>query len=728
MIFPGRNERKLRSFRKLLPHINDIQKAMTSLKKHEMRMKIMEIKHEISSIEDDKKRVKALNKLLPYIFGMVKEVARRVLQMPHYDVQILGGMGLHHGMITEMKTGEGKTLAATLPAFLNALAGRGVHIVTVNDYLAARDAKWMGAIYEYLGLTVKCIQAGMDEKERKEAYRADITYGTNNEFGFDYLRDNLRVNQEEMVQRPFHYAIVDEVDSILIDEARTPLIISGPAQLDTDLYKKVNTIIPKLKKIDYELDEKHKSVSLNDAGISHVEKLLQSAKLIDPKGELYDVQNMHVVHHVDQALKAHHLFEKDVDYIVKEGQVMLVDEFTGRIMEGRRYSDGLHQAIEAKENVEIQKENQTLASITYQNYFRLYPRLAGMTGTAATEAAEFEDIYKLSVLTINTHHPTIRKDEDDVIYQTIEEKYEEMVKYIQELHEKGQPILVGTVSIEKSELLSKLLKKAKIKHQVLNARYHEQEASIIGQAGRWKAVTIATNMAGRGTDIKLGGNLEMMLEEKIKPLKDPTEEKIEKIKEELEKTLSEEKKKVIEAGGLAIIGTERHESRRIDNQLRGRSGRQGDPGMSIFFLSLQDDLMRIFGSDKLSGFMKTLGVQRGEAIAHPWISKSLEKAQQRVEAQNYEARKNILKFDDVVNEQRKVIYRERHSIIRTEEMDEVVKDIIHSTNALLVEKYCDKNQADYTEWGFDILCKEVKITYNAADLDIKKNRRWGVSR
>jgi preprotein translocase subunit SecA len=585
----------------------------------------------------------------------------------------MGGMVLHRGSIAEMATGEGKTLVATLPVYLNALTGKGVHVVTVNDYLAKRDAEWMGRIYSFLGLTVGVIVHGLDDNERRAAYASDVTYGTNNEFGFDYLRDNMKYRLEEMVHRPFNYAIVDEVDSILIDEARTPLIISGPAEDSSELYKKVNALLPKLVDGDYEKDEKVRAVSLTEAGIQHMEELLQEAEVI--RGGLYDFDNVSVVHHVNQALRAHKLFSRDRDYIVKDDKVIIVDEFTGRMMEGRRYSEGLHQALEAKEGVTIQNENQTLASITFQNYFRMYPKLAGMTGTALTEAAEFEDIYKLGVVSIPTNVPVARKDHHDEVYRTADEKYEALITQVEECHKRQQPVLVGTVSIEKSETLSGLLKKRKIPHNVLNARYHEQEAAIISQAGRPGAVTIATNMAGRGTDIQLGGNLDMRLKLELADVTDETEcaRRADAIRQEI----AEAKKVVVDAGGLFVIGSERHESRRIDNQLRGRSGRQGDPGGSKFFLSLQDDLMRIFGSDRMDTMLQRLGLEKGEAIIHPWINKALEKAQQKVEAHNFEARKNLLKFDDVMNDQRKVIYEQRIELMSANEVQQAVLDMRH---------------------------------------------------
>ena len=631
--------------------------------------------------------IKKLDDILPEAFAVVREASKRVLNMRHFDVQLVGGMVLHKGMISEMKTGEGKTLVATLAVYLNALTGKGVHVVTVNDYLASRDAAWMGQLYKFLGLSVGCLTHGIDDEGRKIAYNADITYGTNNEFGFDYLRDNLKFHREEMVQRPFNYAIIDEVDSILIDEARTPLIISGAVEDQSELYQRINKYIPKLEARDYDKDEKQRSVSLSEDGMKTVENILRKDGVINEESNLYDIENVGIVHHVNQALRAHKLFTRDVDYIVKEGKVIIIDEFTGRMMEGRRYSEGLHQALEAKEHVKIQQENQTLASITYQNYFRLYPKIAGMTGTAMTEAAEFSEIYKLEVIEIPTHRPVSRADFDDEIYRTMAEKNDAILKQIDECHAKGQPVLVGTVSIERSEQLASLLKKKKIAHHVLNARYHEQEAAIIAQAGRFKAVTIATNMAGRGTDIVLGGNPEMT--------KDLSKEQH-----------AEEKRKVIEAGGLYVIGTERHESRRIDNQLRGRSGRQGDPGTSKFYLSLEDDLMRIFGSEKMTGMLQMLGLKDGEAIQHPWISRALEKAQQRVEARNFDIRKNILKFDDVMNDQRKVIYEQRIDLMEAVDISETLIDMREEVTMALVERYIpEKSYAE--QWDSEGLQKEM---------------------
>ncbi|MCR9212980.1 MAG: preprotein translocase subunit SecA [Proteobacteria bacterium] len=660
--FGSPNDRALKIIRTKVDEVNGFEEKFKSLTDDELRAMTETFRGQIEG-------GKTLDDLLPEAFACVREAASRALGERHYDVQILGGIVLHQGQITEMKTGEGKTLVSTLPVYLNALEGKGAHVVTVNDYLAKRDSEWMGQVYEKLGMTVGCVIHGLDDDQRRAAYAADITYGTNNEFGFDYLRDNMKFERAAMVQRAFNFAIVDEVDSILIDEARTPLIISGPAEDSSELYRAIDSLIPLLQEDDYEVDEKSKAVSFSETGTESIEKILDDADLL--KGDnLYDTENVSVVHHANQALRAHKLFEKDTDYIVKDDKVVIIDEFTGRMMDGRRYSDGLHQALEAKEKVTIQPENQTLASITFQNYFRLYDKLAGMTGTAATEADEFHEIYGLEVVEIPTNLDVARKDEDDEVYRTVEEKFEAIVDTVEDCRKRGQPVLVGTVSIEKSEMLSELLKKRKIAHKVLNARFHEQEAEIIGQAGQPGAVTIATNMAGRGTDIKLGGNEEMLVEEKTTGETDET--RIAEITKTIKSEIAEQRKKVLEAGGLFVIGTERHESRRIDNQLRGRSGRQGDPGTSRFFLSLQDDLMRIFGSERMDGMLRKLGLEDGEAIVHPWINKALEKAQQKVEARNYDIRKNLLKFDDVMNDQRKVIYEQRIDLMETEDVSETV--------------------------------------------------------
>ena len=645
-LFGSSNERRLKAYRARVEAINAMERELEGLSDDEIRARTDMFRRQIADGA-------SLDDLLVPAFATVREAAKRTLGQRHFDVQLIGGMVLHEGRIAEMKTGEGKTLVATLPVYLNALAGRGVHVVTANDYLARRDAGWMGQIYRFLGLTVGCIVHELDDEERRREYAADVTYATNNELGFDYLRDNMKYALDQMVQRGHYFAIVDEVDSILIDEARTPLIISGAVEDRSELYTTIDKFIPLLGPEDYELDEKTRSVTLTEAGNEHVEQLLREAGLLHGNS-LYDIDNVTVVHHVNQALRAHTLFKRDRDYIVKNRQVVIIDEFTGRMMEGRRYSEGLHQALEAKEGCPIQPENQTLASITFQNYFRLYEKLAGMTGTAATEADEFMNIYGLDVIEIPTNRPMIRLDEDDEVYRTAEEKYDAIVELIKDCHKRGQPTLVGTVSIEKSELLSERLKRARIPHNVLNARYHEQEAHIIAQAGVPGTVTIATNMAGRGTDIQLGGNADMRIEVETAGNEDE-EERARRI-EEIRREVEERKQQALAAGGLFVIGTERHESRRIDNQLRGRSGRQGDPGRSRFFLSLEDDLMRIFGSQRMDTMLQKLGLEEGEAIVHPWINKALEKAQQKVEARNFDIRKNLLKFDNVMNDQRKVIY------------------------------------------------------------------------
>jgi preprotein translocase subunit SecA len=653
-IFGTANDRAIKKLFVEVEKINKLEISIETLSDDQLRAKTIEFKEKLSNNIP-------LNDIMYEAFAVVREAARRVHNMRHFDVQLVGGLILHNGLITEMRTGEGKTLVATLPVYLNALTGKGVHVVTVNDYLARRDSNWMGKIYNFLGISVGCIIGQMSDDERRYAYSCDITYATNNELGFDYLKDNMKYSNESRVLRPLNFAIIDEVDSILIDEARTPLIISGPVDDKSELYSQIDILIKKLNIEDYDKDEQLKIVNLNEIGITHIESMLKVAALIKENTGLYDFENLGLVHYINQSLKAHILFKIDVDYLVADGKVQIIDEFTGRVMSGRRYSDGLHQALEAKERVQIQNENQTLASITFQNYFRLYRKLAGMTGTAMTESAELKDIYNLDVLAVPTHNKVTRKDYDDEIYGSVVEKYDAILKLIKDCYERGQPVLVGTVSIEKSEILSDLLKKNGIKHNVLNAKFHEQEAHIIAQAGRYKAVTIATNMAGRGTDIMLGGNIDMLIEQldKDKLSKISYKKSVEKIKEEL----VIEKEKVLTAGGLFVLGTERHESRRIDNQLRGRAGRQGDPGSTKFFLSLEDDLMRIFASDRISGILKTLGLKNGEAIFHPMISRSLEKAQQKVEANNYEMRKNLLRFDDVMNEQRKIIYEQRNEII-----------------------------------------------------------------
>ncbi|MBM3570104.1 MAG: preprotein translocase subunit SecA [Alphaproteobacteria bacterium] len=663
-VFGSANDRVLRGLRPQVERINAIEADLAKLDDAQLEARTPALRQRLAEGA-------TLDQLLVEAFATVREAAKRALGQRHFDVQLMGGMVLHKGSIAEMATGEGKTLVATLPSYLNALAGKGVHIVTVNDYLARRDAEWMGRIHRRLGLTVGCIVHGLEDDERRAAYACDITYATNSELGFDYLRDNMKYRLEAMVHRGFNYAIVDEVDSILVDEARTPLIISGPTEDSSEQYIKVDALIPKLDKGHFEIDEKMRSATLTEAGVEAVEEMLRTAELIKG-GSLYDIENVSVVHHVNQALRAHKLFRRDVDYIVKSDKLVLVDEFTGRMMEGRRYSDGLHQALEAKERVSIQAENQTMASITYQNLFRGYAKLAGMTGTAATEAAEFGDIYKLDVVTVPTNKTCVRKDNDDEVYRTLREKTDAVVALIEDCRKRGQPVLVGTVSIEKSETLSAVLKKKGVAHQVLNARYHELEAHIIAQAGRYGTVTIATNMAGRGTDIQLGGNPEMRIADETREL---AEDARAAARGRILAEVAEEKAKVIAAGGLYVVGTERHESRRIDNQLRGRSGRQGDPGASKFFVSLEDDLMRIFGSERMDTMLRRLGLKDGEAIIHPWINKALEKAQQKVEARNFEIRKNLLRFDDVMNDQRKVIYEQRIELMRTADVSDTVTEM-----------------------------------------------------
>ncbi|MBY0271826.1 MAG: preprotein translocase subunit SecA [Alphaproteobacteria bacterium] len=694
-VFGSANDRYIKSLGKIVEKINALEGDMERLSDDALRQKTEEFRERLRKGE-------TVDSLLVEAFAVVREASKRTLGMRHFNVQLKGGIILHRGMITEMKTGEGKTLVATLPVYLNALEGKGVHVVTVNDYLAKRDSEWMGTIYRFLGLTVDCIVHELDDLERQIAYKCDITYGTNNELGFDYLRDNMKFRLQEIVQRPFNFAIVDEVDSILVDEARTPLIISGAAEDSSDLYVRIDQLMPSLLPEDFEKDEKARAVTLTEQGIEHIEELLRNVGLLNGSS-LYDIQNVPIVHHVNQALRAHKLFTLDVDYMIKDGKVMIIDEFTGRAMEGRRYSEGLHQALEAKEKVEIQQENQTLASITYQNYFRLYPKLAGMTGTAITEAAEFADIYKLEVLEVPTNVPVSRKDMDDEVYRTAKEKYEAIIKLIEDCHARKQPVLVGTVSIEKSELLSHLLKQKKIPHNVLNAKFHEQEAKIIAEAGVPGAITIATNMAGRGTDIKLGGNLEMRVEEETASIQDVT--KAEARAKEIAAEIKVNAKIAKDAGGLFVVGTERHESRRIDNQLRGRSGRQGDPGASKFFLSLEDDLMRIFGSERLDSWLQKLGLKEGEAIIHPWINRALEKAQQKVEARNFDIRKQLLKYDDVMNDQRKVIYEQRREIMEVSDVHDYVDGMRVEVVEDLVARFIpEKAYAD--QWDINALHEE----------------------
>jgi preprotein translocase subunit SecA len=700
-IFGSANERYVKRLQPLVDAINEIEPEIEKLSDADLRARTEWLKGRLNAGE-------SLDDLLCDAFATVREAAKRTLHQRHFDVQLMGGIVLHRGMIAEMATGEGKTLVATLPVYLNALTGKGVHVVTVNDYLATRDADWMGEIYKFLGLTVGCIVNDLDDAQRKLAYNADVTYGTNNEFGFDYLRDNMKFALDEMVQREFHYAIVDEVDSILIDEARTPLIISGPAEDSSEMYRKVDKLIPLLKPEHYEKDEKQRTVTLTEEGVEKIEELLADTDMMQ-EGSLFDISNIGVLHHVNQALRAHVLYARDTDYIVKDGKVIIIDEFTGRMMEGRRYSEGLHQALEAKERVEVEMENQTLASITFQNYFRLYHKLAGMTGTAMTEAAEFAEIYKLEATEVPTNLPCIREDNHDEVYRTAAEKYEAVIEQIAACHARQQPVLVGTVSIEKSEHLSNLLKKKKIKHNVLNARFHEQEAEIVAQAGKPGGVTIATNMAGRGTDIQLGGNPDMLIKQEAARLKD--EATLKQRSDAIQAEVDAGKKVVLEAGGLFVIGTERHESRRIDNQLRGRSGRQGDPGASKFYLSLEDDLMRIFGSERMDGMLKRLGLQEGEAIIHPWINKALLKAQEKVEARNFEIRKNLLRFDDVMNDQRKVIYEQRRDLMETDDVSETVEAMRHETIEDLVARAIPET-AYAEQWDTEGLQTEVHHTLN----------------
>ena len=717
-LFGSANDRRVKGYRPRVQAINALEKELESLSDDQLRARTEDFRRQLAEGKT------TLDDLLVPAFATVREGAKRALGMRHFDVQLIGGMVLHESSIAEMKTGEGKTLVATLPVYLNALAGKGVHVVTVNDYLAKRDAEWMGKLYRFLGLSTGIIVHGLDDDERRAAYASDVTYATNNELGFDYLRDNMKYERAHMVQRPHFYAIVDEVDSILIDEARTPLIISGPLDDRSDFYNTIDQYIPRLSKEDYEVDEKQRSVSMTEAGMEKMEQMLTEAGLLKSES-LYDIENVSVVHHVNQALRAHSLFQRDKDYIVRNDEVVIIDEFTGRMMPGRRYSEGLHQALEAKERVQVQPENQTLASITFQNYFRLYEKLAGMTGTAATEAAEFQDIYKLEVVEVPTNVPVSRIDDDDEVYRSAGEKYAAIIELIKECSARGQPVLVGTTSIEKSELLAELLKQASF-HQidfsdpaafahdrsgkafaVLNARYHEQEAYIVSQAGVPGAITIATNMAGRGTDIKLGGAADMRIAAELKDL--PEGEERTAAEARIRAEVEELKQKALAAGGLFVLGTERHESRRIDNQLRGRSGRQGDPGHSKFFLSLDDDLMRIFGSDRLDGMLQRLGLKEGEAIIHPWINKALEKAQQKVEARNYDMRKNDLKYDDVLNDQRKVVFEQRLELMNDDDVAETVEDMRHALITETVAKFIPEN-AYPEQWdvdGLDTAIKEV---------------------
>ena len=726
--FGSANERRIKGYLPRVAQINALEKELEALSDDDLRARTASFKQQVADGA-------ALDDILVPAFATCREAAKRTLGQRHFDVQLMGGMILHEGRIAEMKTGEGKTLVATLAVYLNALAARGVHVVTVNDYLAKRDAEWMGQIYKFLGLKVGVIVHGLDDEQRKQAYDADVTYGTNNELGFDYLRDNMKYRLEDMVQRGHIYAIVDEVDSILIDEARTPLIISGPSDDRSDFYNTIDAYIPKLDKTDYEVDEKQRTVVLTEAGMEKMEQMLRGADLL--KGDhLYDVENVSAVHHVNQALRAHKLFQRDKDYIVRNEEVVIIDEFTGRMMPGRRYSEGLHQALEGKEHVPIQPENTTLASITFQNYFRMYEKLAGMTGTAMTEADEFLDIYNLEVIEVPTNMPMIRLDDDDEVYRTAPEKYRAILALINECKERGQPVLVGTTSIEKSEQLAEMLRKqgweqhdfadpnafaalysgdagasnAKV-FAILNARYHEQEAYIIGQAGVPGAITIATNMAGRGTDIQLGGNADMRIRQELADVEDPQERERDPRAAAIRAQVARLKETALKAGGLFVLGTERHESRRIDNQLRGRSGRQGDPGHSKFFLSLEDDLMRIFGTDKLDTMLQRLGLKENEAIVHSWINKALEKAQQKVEARNFDIRKNLLKFDNVMNDQRKVIFEQRVEWMRDEAVNEITADMRHAAVEDLVAKHVPE-KAYPEQWDTKGLQEELKRVLN----------------
>ncbi|WP_192251337.1 preprotein translocase subunit SecA [Mesorhizobium silamurunense] len=708
-VFGSSNDRRVKSTRPRVEAINAMENEMRALSDTELAGRTEKFRQDLANGA-------SLDDLLIPAFATAREAARRVLGMRPFDVQLIGGMVLHNGGIAEMRTGEGKTLVATLPVYLNALAGKGVHVVTVNDYLAKRDAEWMGRVYKFLGLTVGIIVHGLSDDERRDAYAADVTYATNNELGFDYLRDNMKYERSQMVQRGHAYAIVDEVDSILVDEARTPLIISGPLEDRSEMYNTIDAYMLKLGPADYEVDEKQKTTIFTEDGTEKLENMLRDAGLL--KGEsLYDVENVAIVHHVNNALKAHLLFQKDRDYIVRNGEIVIIDEFTGRMMPGRRYSEGLHQALEAKEHVQIQPENQTLASVTFQNYFRLYKKLAGMTGTALTEAEEFANIYNLEVTEIPTNLPVIRKDEDDEVYRTVDEKYKAIVKEIKEARDKGQPILVGTTSIEKSEQLAERLRKDGFKNfEVLNARHHEREASIVAQAGKPGAITIATNMAGRGTDIQLGGNADMRIAEELADMPEgPEREAREK---EIRDDVARLKEKALGAGGLYVLATERHESRRIDNQLRGRSGRQGDPGRSKFFLSLQDDLMRIFGSERMDGMLQKLGLKEDEAIIHPWINKALEKAQKKVEARNFDIRKNLLKYDDVSNDQRKVVFEQRIELMDGEGLSETIAEMREGVIEEIVTKNIPEN-AYAEQWNVAGLKEEV-AQYLNLDLPIEE--------
>lgn len=713
-LFGSKNDRELKKIDPIVRAINELEASTKTLTDQQMLSKTDEFRNRLANgeTEDD---------LLPEAFALVREASVRTLGMRHFDVQLIGGTVLHQGKIAEMKTGEGKTLAATLAVYLNAVSGKGVHVVTVNDYLAQRDAEWMSAIYNFLGLSVGVIVHDLSDEQRRVAYRADVTYGTNNEFGFDYLRDNMKFSLDDYVQRELHYSIVDEVDSILIDEARTPLIISGPTHENTDRYFRINRVIPGLQKdVHYSMDEKARSVALTEEGIARVERSLSVTNLYDPS-------QMETLHHVNQALKAHTLFKRDVDYIIKDGQVIIVDEFTGRLMPGRRYSDGLHQALEAKESVKIENENQTLATITFQNYFRMYEKLAGMTGTADTEAAEFKKIYNLDVVVIPTNLPMVRCDNPDLIYKTESEKFEAVINEIRELSKKGQPVLVGTISIEKSEELAHRLKKLGIHHSVLNAKNHALEAEIVAQAGRYKAVTISTNMAGRGTDIILGGNPKFLANARVNKHEKP--EEYSKALSEFIAMCDEERNKVLEAGGLHILGTERHEARRIDNQLRGRSGRQGDPGSSRFYLSLEDDLMRIFGGDRVKMIMERVGMEEGEPIEHKYTTKAIENAQKKVEGHNFEIRKHLIEFDDVMNKQREVVYSQRRFILGGSNLKENVLEMTEDIVEEMVDRFIDE-KTHFEDWDIkameENLWGQFGLKFDLAELPAGEQNRTGV--
>ena len=699
IFFGSSNDRELNKLKPIVNRINDLEDNLSKFNRAELIEKTNSFKNRIDNGE-------SLETILPEAFAVIREASKRTLGQRHFDVQLIGGIVLHQGKIAEMKTGEGKTLVSTLPSFLNSLSGKGVHIVTVNDYLAKRDADWMGEIFKYLEVSVGCVTNEIDDHERKKQYNCDITYGTNNEFGFDYLRDNMKFSIGDMVQRTFNYAIVDEVDSILIDEARTPLIISGQAEDSSSLYNKVDKLIPSLSDVHFELDEKQRSCHLTEIGMTRVEELLIDNGLIQ-QGTLYDVKNVNLLHHINQALRAHKLFRKNTHYMVKNNTIVIIDEFTGRAMEGRRFGEGQHQAIEAKENVDVQPENQTLASVTFQNYFRMYPKLSGMTGTAKTEEGEFSEIYDLDVTEIPTNEKIARIDENDEIYKTNDERDNAVIKLIENSAKNNQPVLVGTVSITKSEHISKILKKKQIKHQVLNAKFHEQEAEIIGYAGIPGTVTIATNMAGRGTDIQLGGNFEIRKKREISENSVDIDEKITQLKNDI----TEKKEIALKAGGLFVVGTERHESRRIDNQLRGRTGRQGDPGHSKFLLSLQDDLMRIFGSEKLESMLAKLGLEDGEAIIHPWINKAVEKAQGKVESHNFEIRKQLLKYDDVMNDQRKVIFEQRKEVMSSEDISEMIAGMREEVIEDIVKRNIPE-KSFYSDWDHNKLGSDVKDNLN----------------